>query len=246
MSTHKKIKIYNNLLNDLTEPSPFQKITTFEELKNQFKHEKYLDVLNCKAFSEYSFTDISWNIIHKMYSLYLPNSKTTKFLNQSSDYFEKLNESKRVALAPHQPKRKPKLPIGSLIGLGTGLGNMLGSDSGLGGMEGMENIMGDLMKNVDISEIAKNLKDIDFNGIISKIVDDPNVKEMMSNFDLSDISNISNLNNILQDLEKIKEIEKLAEEMKKNLPTELVDQIEKLGKENENNTNENNDNMDLD
>lgn len=236
MSTHKKIKIYNNLLNDLTEPSPFQKITTFEELKNQFKHEKYLDILNCKAFSEYSFTDISWNIIHKMYSLYLPNSKTTKFLNQSSDYFEKLNESKRTTLAPHQPKRKPKLPISSLIGLGTGLGNMLGSDGGLGGMEGM----GDLMKNIDINEIAKNLKDIDFNGIIKKIADDPNVKEMMSNFDLSNLSNVNNISEILQDPEKIKEIEKLAEEMKKNLPTEFIDQIEKLGKENENQ------NMDLD
>jgi len=103
MSTQKKIKLFNKLIDDLQESHPFKKISSVQEMKTQMPFID-TDILNL-TIEGYTFNLASWNIIHKMYALSLKDKKKmNQFLTQSEQVLKPIDT---VATPQPQPQAVP-------------------------------------------------------------------------------------------------------------------------------------------
>lgn len=145
--SQKKIKLFNNLLQDLKETHPFKKVELIQEIKKQFEMYTQEDILNC-FMTGFTFSEISWNVIHKMYALCLNNTfKMNQFLTASSKVFEAKNEENKM-------KEIEKTESINTPNLMENLGPMLPMISEMMNTP----LISDMMKNVDLSSLVSQLK----------------------------------------------------------------------------------------
>lgn len=136
MTDSKKTKLFNKLLEELTEPTPFQKVENDADITEQFKDYIEQDLLDFKL-EGYNLTTQSWNIIHKMYILSCKsNVQRNKFIQASEKKFEPVQPTRKAV----KPKKQPPKP--------QGFENMMSS---------FLPIVSQIMSQVDINQLVSSL-----------------------------------------------------------------------------------------